>query len=68
MKDIYKIKVQLRDTTLEFTIATSRDKKLKAIKDALVVLGIPEGNVILTPIDSRYSDFVEQYIDKVTLV
>lgn len=65
MNDIYKVKIQLRDTTLEFTTALDRDKKLKAIKNALVALGISEDNIILTSIDSKYSDFIEQYLDKV---
>jgi len=61
----YKIKIQLRDTVMEFDKKAARDAKYIALVSGVVKLGIPSDNLIVSKIDTEHSDFLGQDLEKV---
>jgi len=65
---MYKVKVQLRDTVLEFDSAVERDKKFNTLVKGATGLGIPPENIIVSKIDTQYSSFLDAEIEKIVEV
>ena len=63
---MYKLKLQLRDTTREFASKAACDNAYKRVLNDLLALGIPERNIVLYKIETEYSDFLKREVEKVT--
>ena len=62
----YKLKLQLRDTSRNFTTVTARNTAYDKVLAGLISLGVPEKNILLYKIETQYSTFLGKEVEKVT--
>ena len=62
----YRLKLQLRDSFKDFATTVAREKAYDKAKIALLALGIPEENIVLTRSETLYVPFIGADVEKVT--